>query len=193
MTDCESSASLPFVTIRVATPNDLAALEELYPQAFPEEDLLPLIRDLVNLGPPTVLSLVAIDDATKGGDILGHAMFTMCTMGDDNVSLLGPLAVHPDRQNQGIGSALVRNGIQRLQKDKDAGTVLLVLGSPQYYCRFGFQQENDIVPPHPLPDKWRSAWQSLYLPMETRQNPPRRKLAGKLIVPREWQAKELWS
>jgi putative acetyltransferase len=192
----ESSSCSSAFTIRVATAEDLAALEDLYPQAFPDEDLLPLIRDLVNLGPPKVLSLVAVDTAATR-QILGHVMFTLCTVADDNstvISLLGPLAVHPTRQKQGIGSALVKNGMQRVTNNEMNVSVVLVLGSPQYYGRFGFRRENDVSPPYPLPEKWSSAWQSLYLANEeSRPNSPQKRVAGKLVVPPAWQAKELWS
>jgi putative acetyltransferase len=192
----ESSSCSSAFTIRVATAEDLAALEDLYPQAFPDEDLLPLIRDLVNLGPPKVLSLVAVDTAATR-QILGHVMFTLCTVADDDstvISLLGPLAVHHTRQKQGIGSALVKNGMQRLTNNEMNVSVVLVLGSPQYYGRFGFRRENDVSPPCPLPEKWSSAWQSLYLANEeSRPNSPQKRVAGKLVVPPAWQAKELWS
>src|SRR5689334_19712426 len=50
---------------------------------------------------------------------------------------LGPLAVRPDRQRQGIGSALVRAALQRLHLRQAAGYVLV--GDPAFYARFGFR------------------------------------------------------
>lgn len=52
---------------------------------------------------------------------------------------LGPLSVRTDRQGQGIGAALVRDGLERLHSHGAKGCV--VLGDPAYYCRFGFEQD----------------------------------------------------
>jgi predicted N-acetyltransferase YhbS len=83
------------------------------------------------------LSLVAeMDD----GSIAGNAVFSAMTFEGDDVGLagvgLGPLAVRPEYQRQGVGSALVRRGIELC---REAGFDLLVLlGSTVYYPRFGF-------------------------------------------------------
>ncbi|KAG7349493.1 GNAT family acetyltransferase [Nitzschia inconspicua] len=182
------------VNIRMASQEDLPSLEELYPRVFPDEDLVPLIRDLLALGPPEVLSLLAEDSVRN---TVGHIIFTVCVVGpnETSVALLGPLAVTPTRQNQGIGSALVRRGLQDLSKMDLA--MVLVLGSPDYYCRFGFRQEPYVVPPYPLPPNWSSAWQSMNLypnsSSEGRDNKRQQGLVGELVVPYPWQGKHLWS
>ncbi len=168
------------VDIRDSRASDLAAIERLYPEAFPDEDLLPLVRELLQAG-PGVLSLVAVAD----GVLAGHVAFTSCTVAGraDTVALLGPLAVAPDRQRQGIGGALVRAGLERLEA---AGTArVYVLGDPTYYSRFGFTPDGLVAPPYLLPEEWRGAWQSLSL--GDGQQP-----AGALVVPPLWRQPTLW-
>ncbi|MDJ0698909.1 MAG: N-acetyltransferase [Woeseiaceae bacterium] len=168
--------------IRETVTADLPALERLYPRAFPEEDLLPLLRDLLH-APAGVLSLVACVNI----DIAGHIAFTMCGLdgGDAELALLGPLAVAPERQGQGIGSAIVRAGLERLRR---RGTHLVcVLGDPNYYGRFGFTPDSGIEPPYQLPPEWNEAWQSLALAGDTIA------FAGKLRVPSLWAKPALWA
>ena len=170
------------IEIRESLPSDVASIEKFYPDAFPDEDLLPLVRELLREG-AFVLSLVGIVDRAR----VGHVIFTTCRIagGTDNVALLGPLAVAPACQRRGIGNALVREGLQRL---KNAGVVqVYVLGDPAYYERLGFEPEAGVTPPYPLPDEWRGAWQSVSL--QNAEQPPH----GKLCVPQPWRQPALWS
>jgi putative acetyltransferase len=167
--------------IRESVSDDGPAIEKLYPAAFPEEDLLPLVRQLLRED-TGVLSLVAI----AGDDHAGHIIFTICGIDDkpDRVALLGPLAVAPARQRQGVGSALIGAGLQRL---KGAGiSRVYVLGDPAYYGRFGFEPEEAVMPPYPMPVEWQGAWQSLCPQGDT---PP---LTGTLSVPPPWRQRTLW-
>ena len=168
--------------IRESERADLPALERLYPRAFPDEDLLPLVRDLLR-APVGVLSLVACVD----NDIVGHIAVTMCGLNgsDAELALLGPLAVAPEQQRQGIGSAMVRAGLERLQR---RGThCVCVLGDPNYYGRFGFTPNAEIAPPYQLPPEWNGAWQSLALAGAAHT------LAGQLRVPSLWAKPALWA
>ena len=161
---------------------DWAAIESLYPKAFPEEDLLPLVRDLLQ-DPEVALSLTAEIDRTP----VGHGLFTNCGVAGCSVkaSLVGPIAGEPGCQKQGIGSALMRAGLQHL---KDAGVdIVCVLGDPAYYSRFGFATETVVEAPYALPAEWHDAWQSQYLG----ENPVQ--ASGRLIVPRQWQDAALWA
>lgn len=161
--------------IRIAEAADLFAVAALYPKAFPEEDLVPLIRDL--WGRADVMSLVAELD----GALVGHVAFTQCHVGAAEVALLGPLAIAPARQRQGIGGALVRDGLARL----DGAAAAVVLGDPTYYGRFGFEAGHEIAPPHDLPAGWAAAWRAVSLkgPLP----------AGRLEVPPPWAPRALWS
>ena len=62
-----------------------------------------------------------------------------------------------------------------------------VLGDPAYYGRFGFEPDDRVAPPYPLPQEWRSAWQSLSLCGNDR---PAR---GTLSVPPPWRQPALWA
>lgn len=161
---------------------DIAALEALYRGAFPDEDLLPLVLELTKLE-GSAISLVAKAD----GLLTGHAAFTICGIAGKagRVALLGPLAVSPAMQRQGIGSALVREGLRRMKAE--GATQSLVLGDPAYYGRFGFGPAAGITPPHALPDAWRGAWQSVNL------SDSQPELKGTLSVPAPWMRAALWA
>lgn len=170
------------IEIRESLPRDGTSIEMLYPDAFPDEDLLPLVRQLLR-EKPIVLSLVGIVNRA----LVGHVMFSTCSITGrpDKVSLLGPLAVAPAWQRRGIGSALVREGLQRLE---NAGVNhVYVLGDPGYYERAGFAPEAGVTPPYPLPAEWRGAWQSVSL--NNAAQPPH----GKLSVPQPWSQQALWA
>jgi len=169
-------------TIRPFDPADWPALDRLYPAAFPEEDLRPLVQDLISYYPP-VLGLVAC----TGDDVCGHVVFTRCTVGGGEgaqVSLLGPLCVLPDLQKSGIGSALVRAGLA--QEKAGGSSACLVLGDPGYYGRFGFEADRRIEPPYPLPEDWYAAWQILSLSGDAVPE-------GQLEVPWPWKSESYWS
>ena len=169
------------IRIRETAPADLAAIEGLYPAAFPDEDLLGLVADL-HRHDLAVLSLVAL----SGTALVAHVLFTPCLVEGvrAKVSMLAPLAVLPKWQGQGIGTLIVKAGLQHLEDD--GVEQVFVLGDPAYYGRFGFTPESGVAPPYALPPEWASAWQSKCLG-GTRQG-----LSGKLGVPGPWQRPELW-
>lgn len=168
--------------IRKSTSNDVEAVVSMYPLAFPDEDLVPVVRNLL-ADPDVAMSLVA----TVDGEIVGHVAFTTCAVeeSDLNASMLAPLAVRPDFQRQGIGSAIVDAGLQRL-RDSDFD-VVFVLGDPAYYSRLGFGHESQVQPPYPLPAEWYTAWQSQYLGEVTSS------CSGRLAVPSQWRDPALWA
>jgi putative acetyltransferase len=97
------------------------------------------------------LSLVALDDS----HVVGHILFTRITVqGDDQAHAalaLAPMAVLPSFQRKGIGSALVRRG---LKEARSLGhRVVIVVGHPEYYPRFGFVPAKPlgILPPFEVP------------------------------------------
>ncbi|ANG62812.1 acetyltransferase [Marinobacterium aestuarii] len=89
------------------------------------------------------LSLVAEED----GAIVGQITFSPVTINgrDSDWFGLGPVSVKPERQGEGIGSQLIRNGLERLKKRGAGGVVLL--GEPAYYGRFGFKANPDLTLP----------------------------------------------
>lgn len=165
--------------IRDAYSADQAGIEEIYPAAFPDEDLVPLVRSLSTA--PQALSFVAVTD----GSVVGHMAMTVCGVesSGSTVALVGPLAVAPGSQRLGYGTALIQAGIQRMEQS--GCSLVCLLGDPAYYGRHGFAAEADVLPPYPLPAVWTAAWQSLPL------SNPRPK--GQLVVPGPWRDRALWS
>ena len=84
------------------------------------------------------LSLVAEDQ----GNIVGHILFTPVTVDRDGHQVTGmglaPMAVAPNRQRQGIGTALIEHGLGLLRQR--GCPFVIVLGHPEYYPRFGFER-----------------------------------------------------
>lgn len=96
------------------------------------------------------LSLVAED----GDRVLGHVLVSYFEVeGGRRVLQLGPIGVLPERQGQGIGSALMRAAIQRA--DELLEPLIVLEGNPAYYGRFGFRPASrlGLLPPRPLPDE----------------------------------------
>ena len=126
--------------IRLERPGDAEAISALHRAAFAEEgDLVSRLADVLreDLTPKTGLSLVADD----GGTVVGHVLFTRNLLDAPSrlvdVRVLSPLGVLPERQRQGVGSALVRRGLDLVA---ERGVPLVFLeGSPAYYPRFGFE------------------------------------------------------
>ena len=99
------------------------------------------------------LSLVAVE----GEAIVGHVLFSRAAVRDGAAAhpalALAPVAVAPSRQRKGIGSALIRCGLE--QAGALGHGVVIVLGHPDYYPRFGFApaQARGIRPPFPVNDQ----------------------------------------
>jgi putative acetyltransferase len=90
------------------------------------------------------LSLVAVE---PDGGVTGHVLCTRGHVGDAPVLALGPVAVRPDRQRAGVGSALMHAVLGA--GDALGEPLVALLGDPGYYRRFGFRLSRDyaIAPP----------------------------------------------
>lgn len=170
------------IIIRHTEQDDQSSLKTLYRGAFSEEDLFPLVQELLADAQNTTHLSAVVDDA-----VVGHTAFTKChaTPEDVPLALLGPMAVLPAQQKLGIGSRLIQEGITILREQ--AVVKLLVLGDPNYYGRSVFMQEQSIEPAYPIPAEWKPAWQSIILSDGTASP------SGSLQVPSPWQRPELWS
>ncbi len=120
--------------IRAEKENDRDVVYAVNVSAFEtpsEANLVDVLREQAS----PVVSLVA----ESLGEVIGHIMFSPVSMpGHLNVKLmgLGPMAVAPEHQRTGVGSALVRAGLDQCT-ELGIGAVV-VLGHPKYYPRFGF-------------------------------------------------------
>ncbi|MFI4935459.1 MAG: GNAT family N-acetyltransferase [Caulobacterales bacterium] len=120
------------MTIRPARNVDYAVIRAVVAAAFGRDDEAAIVEGVRAEG-AALVELVA----EEAGEIVGHVLFSR--MGADParfVAGLGPLAVRPDRQGSGVGTALSMAGIAALG---DLGVeAVVVLGHPDYYPRFGF-------------------------------------------------------
>ena len=120
--------------IRNEEENDLAAVHAVNASAFESPAEAYLVNTLRKEACP-IVSLVAVENKA----VVGHILFSPVLLTDHpglKIMCLAPLAVLPANQGKGIGSALVRVGLERC-KDSGFGAVV-VLGHPEYYRRFGF-------------------------------------------------------
>jgi putative acetyltransferase len=146
------------IAVRAESAADREAIRRVNERAFggaAEADLVDALRGSPAWIPE--LSLVAADADV----VVGHVLFSLVALdsGPELLSL-GPMAVVPERQRDGVGSALVRHGL-----DLAAGMqypYVVVLGHPEYYPRFGFVPARGlgIDTPYEAPDE---AWMALPL------------------------------
>ena len=122
------------IAIRWEAPSDLTAISEVNQEAFlgpTEAAVVDALR-----AETSCISLVAL----SGTVVVGHILFTPVEVVGPSVKArvagLGPMAVRPPWQRQGIGSQLVRAGLEQCRRSGYEAVV--VLGHPEYYPRFGF-------------------------------------------------------
>lgn len=131
--------------IRSETPDDEDGIHRITMAAFAivshasgfEAQIIRELRIDGNL----TISLIAEDH----GEIVGHIAFSPVAIGgrQDDWFGLGPLAVRPDAQRKGFGSALVERGLTMLRERSAKGCALV--GNPAFYARFGFKSDGTIV------------------------------------------------
>ena len=134
--------------IRAETQADHDAIAAVTRAAFGKDVEVQMIEAIrASDGFVPELSLVAAD----GGPVIGHVLLSYVALeaSDRRVLELGPLSVAPERQRQGIGSALVRESLRLA--DERGEPLVLVLGHPWFYPRFGFQPASTLAiePPDP--------------------------------------------
>ncbi|TDI22477.1 MAG: N-acetyltransferase [Acidobacteria bacterium] len=130
--------------VREERPEDAPGVRRVLERAFGQADEANLVDRIRQAGAATV-SLVAVSGPADGGagpdDIIGHILFSPVTIGGRPPRAptvgLAPMAVAPEHQRRGVGAALVEAGLAQC-RDGSIGLVV-VLGHPDYYPRFGFR------------------------------------------------------
>lgn len=120
------------VEIRDERPGDVAAIRHVNMRAFEQTQEADIV-DLLRSNERILLSLVA----TLGGQVVGHIVYSPASVGAAWGAALGPMAVLPQHQRQGVGRQLVETGNRRLQQT--GCPFIVVLGHADYYPRFGFK------------------------------------------------------
>lgn len=144
--------------VRNETPADYETVHEVNRLAFDQENEARLVEALRQ--PGKTISLVA----EEGGRVVGHILFSPVTIETPRRPVpalaLAPVAVLPALQNRGIGSVLIRQGLEECRQQ--GHRIVIVLGHARYYPRFGFTQARPlgIEPPFEVPD---AAWMALEL------------------------------
>jgi putative acetyltransferase len=134
------------ITLRSESPEDIPAIHHIHTAAFERPNEAELV-DALRRNKALTISLVAILD----GRLVGHIAFSPVTITSSTATMealgLAPMAVLPTYQRRGIGSQPVEAGLTACRKTPYG--VVVVLGHPHYYPRFGF------VPAKP----WGIVWE----------------------------------
>lgn len=124
------------------------AIRSINEAAFGGQDEADLVDSLRTEG-VVLVSLVA----ARGNRIVGHILFSRMSIETTSGSIaavaLAPMAVLPGHQSRGIGGRLVRYGLDLLRRQGER--IVIVVGHPGYYPRFGFSSENTRALESPFP------------------------------------------
>ena len=138
------------ITLAVETGEDWWEVEVLYDLCFaPGREALSSYRLRDGVDPVAGLSLTARD---ADGILAGAIRYWPVKIGAVQALLLGPVAVHPTHQGEGLGRSLIEDSLQRAaplgwQK-------VMLVGDASYYQRFGFEKLTGVVMPPPTnPDR----------------------------------------
>lgn len=145
----------PALVIRRELPGDEEPTRELHDLAFgvPEgadHCVETRILDRLRVDGDVLDTLTLV--AELHGEVVGHVVCSRASMGEGRSVGLGPIAVRPDRQGEGIGSALVAAVLVTADQRQEPSLVLL--GDPGWYAHFGFESAagRGIGSPGPWPD-----------------------------------------
>ncbi|GAA0390571.1 MULTISPECIES: GNAT family N-acetyltransferase [Micromonospora] len=173
--------------LRPEEPADTGAVRRVLAAAFARPDVAtpPEVRLVEELrgGDAWLPELAMV--AEYGGEIVGYALFTrVLVCADEHTApalALGPVAVAPHRQRIGLGTSVVQAGLEAATELGER--LVVVLGDPAYYRRFGFSRADRMG----LTSPWSGLgepWQALVLPPSTSGEPAPPQ--GEVVFPPPW-------
>jgi len=125
------------IEIREERADDIAAVRDLNRRAFGQDQESNIV-DALRANGAALLSLVA----TLNGQVVGHIMYSPLSIdGKFEGAALGPMAVLPQCQREGIGTKLIEAGNRKLKDD--GCPFIIVVGHADYYPRFGFKPASE--------------------------------------------------
>lgn len=173
--------------IQRAKDVDLIDILSVEREAFKSNSEADLVRELLkDCSAKPLLSLIAI----VKNQTVGHILFTSANLSDKSkitISILAPLAIKPQFQKQGIGGALIKKGLDIIEKS--GKELVFVLGHPDYYPKYGFIPAIPLGfrPPYPIPKEVENAWMVKALKLNILGNN-----SGKLICCDALNKPEYW-
>lgn len=135
-------------TIRLARPEDDLAIHDVHRTSFPTDYEAKLVDRLRDDG-DALISVVAVLDGAVVGHVLFSRMGIVGSTGETQAVAMAPVAVRPDWRCRGVAAAAIEEGL-RLCAARDE-RIVLVLGDPAYYRRFGFTDEAAALIASPWP------------------------------------------
>ena len=175
------------MNIRQTNPLDLNDILFVEKAAFKRDSEVNLTEDLLvdPSAEPRISLMAYIEDQP-----VGHILFTKGILTDHpdvSLSFLAPLAVIPKFQGQGIGSALINEGLKLLTEANV--DLIFVVGHPTYYPKFGFKPALKLgfEPTYPIPIEVTDAWMVKTLKPNIIGN-----ISGKVICCNALNKPELW-
>ena len=135
----------PKITIRSETDSDINAISDVTAAAFETLEISSHTEQFIIQALRAAKALAVSLVAELNGEVIGHIGFSPVTISDGSAGWygLGPVSVLPAYQRQGVGKALIREGLSRLRAMNAQGCCLV--GHPDYYRQFGFQNPSGLM------------------------------------------------
>jgi len=135
----------PGIVIKSETDADVSAISEVTVAAFKTLEISTYTEQFVIAALRAAKALAVSLVAEVSGRVIGHVAFSAVKISDGTPHWygLGPVSVLPEYQRQGIGKALIREGLSRLKSIQARGCCLV--GHPEYYKKFGFDNIPELV------------------------------------------------
>ncbi|PVD05050.1 N-acetyltransferase [Streptomyces sp. CS014] len=148
----ENGSPMTIWTARPETADDITAIRDINLAAFPTSGEADLV-DALRTDPKAWIDGLSLVTEGSDGTLAGHALLTRCHVDGAPALALAPCAVRPSAQRTGAGSAAIRAALDAARSLGE--NLVLVLGHPEYYPRFGFTPASrfGIRAPFDVPDE----------------------------------------